>query len=60
MIKDPIICGCNDIHKSTFAAAIREKGLRTTDQVNREFHLDKACGSCTEEVRQVLKEVKGS
>ncbi|MDR3651481.1 MAG: (2Fe-2S)-binding protein [Paludibacter sp.] len=58
MTGDPIICGCNDVHRSTIEHAIKEKGLKTTDQINKEFHLDKACGSCTEDVQQVLKEVK--
>jgi NAD(P)H-nitrite reductase large subunit len=60
MKEDPIICGCNDIHRSAITTAIKEKGFRTAEQINKEFHLDKACGSCTEEVRQVLNEVKGN
>jgi NAD(P)H-nitrite reductase large subunit len=59
MTLDPIICGCYDVHKSTIATAIREKGYRTVDQINKEFFLDKACGNCKDEVREVLKASKG-
>jgi NAD(P)H-nitrite reductase large subunit len=59
MTQDPIICGCYDVHKSTIATAIREKGYRTVDQINKEFFMDRACGSCKDEVRGLLKESKG-
>ena len=60
MTLDPIICGCYDIHRSTIATAIREKGYRTVDQINKEFFLGKACGSCKDEVQDVLNEKKSS
>ncbi len=58
MTNDQIICDCQDVHKSTIESVIREKGLKTADQVSRELHLDKACGACMGEVQHILNETK--
>jgi NAD(P)H-nitrite reductase large subunit len=58
MTEDPIICGCNDLRKSSIVSAIKERGLRTAEQINKEFHLENACGACLDEVQHILKEVK--
>ena len=60
MTEDPIICGCNDVHKSTIENAIKEKGLRTAEQINKEFYFGKACGECLDDVREILTEVNGN
>lgn len=60
MTEDPIICGCNDVHRSTIENAIKEKGLHTIEQINHEFYLGKACGECLEEVSEILTEVNGN
>jgi len=59
MTEDPIICGCNDIHRSTLENAIIEKGLRTPEQVNSEVYFGMACGECLNDVREVLQEING-
>jgi NAD(P)H-nitrite reductase large subunit len=59
MVQDPIICSCNEVHRSTLEDAIIEKGLKTVDQVNKEVYFGKACGECLDDVREVLKEVNG-
>jgi len=59
MTIDPIICDCNDVHKSTIENAIIEKGLKTTEQINNEFYFGKACGECLEDIREILTEVNG-
>ena len=59
MLEDPIICGCNDVHRSTLENAIIEKGLKTAEQVNSEVYLGRACGECLHDVREVLKDVNG-
>jgi NAD(P)H-nitrite reductase large subunit len=60
MTEDPIICGCNDVHRSTIENAIKEKGLKTTEQINKEFYFGKACGECLDDVREILTEVNGN
>jgi NAD(P)H-nitrite reductase large subunit len=59
MTNDPVICGCNDVHRSAIERAIRGKGLRTAEQINKEFHLDRSCGACKDGVQTILKEFKG-
>ena len=60
MTNDPVICDCNGVHRSTIETAIREQGLKTVDQINKEFYLDKACGACLDEVQVILDESKGN
>jgi NAD(P)H-nitrite reductase large subunit len=59
MTEDSIICDCNEVRRSTLENAIIEKGLKTTDQVNREVYFGRACGECLDDVREVLEEVNG-
>jgi len=60
MTNDPIICGCNDVHKSTIENAIKEMGFKTVEQINKEFYLDRACGACLSEVQTILDESRGN
>ena len=60
MTEDPMICACNEVHKSDIENAINDKGLRTVEQINKEFYLGKACGECLEDVRDILTEVNGN
>lgn len=60
MTLDPIICGCHEIHRSTIATAIRVNGYKTVDQINKEFFLGQACGTCKDEVKNMLDERKGN
>jgi len=59
MTEAPIICGCNNVHRSTIEEAIMEKGLRNTDQINKEVYNGKACGECMDDVRGIIEEVIG-
>jgi len=59
MTEDPIICGCNHVHRSTIENAIIEKNLRNTDQINKEVYHGSACGVCFDDVREILEEVNG-
>jgi bacterioferritin-associated ferredoxin len=59
MVQDPIICGCNYIHRSTLENAIIEKDLKTAEQVNSVVYFGKACGECMDDVREVLQEING-
>ncbi|MDP4239538.1 MAG: (2Fe-2S)-binding protein [Bacteroidota bacterium] len=60
MTEDRIICGCNDVHRSTIENAIKDKGLQTSQQIIEELYVRKACGACEDDVREILTEVKGN
>lgn len=60
MTEDPIVCTCNDVRRSSISFAIKEKDLKTVDQVSNEFKLPSACETCREDVQQILNEVKGN
>jgi NAD(P)H-nitrite reductase large subunit len=57
MPDDIIICNCNEIYKSTIVKAIREKGLSTVEQVQEETTAGTVCGSCIEDIENILKEI---
>ena len=58
MTEDPIVCSCNDVHRSTIENTIKEKSFHSAEQVVKEFHLQNACGACREEVQEILNESK--
>jgi NAD(P)H-nitrite reductase large subunit len=60
MTNDPIICGCNEVHKSTIESAIKERGFKTVEQINKEFYLDRAYGACLNEVQTILDESRSN
>ena len=60
MTNDPIICDCNDVHRSTIENVIKEKGLQTAEQVNKELYFENTCGACMVEVQQILDDSKGN
>jgi NAD(P)H-nitrite reductase large subunit len=57
MPDDIIICNCNEIYKSAIVKAIREKGLSTVEQVQEETTAGTVCGSCIEDIENILKEI---
>jgi len=56
---NPLICRCYRIHKAELIAAIREKGLKTADEIRAETGASAGCGSCYEDVEAVLDGVIG-
>lgn len=60
MASDPIICTCNEVPKSVFARTIKEKNLKTENEISREFsYIHRACGACMEDVLDIMNEVRG-
>jgi len=58
MNEEPI-CQCMDIYKSELVAAIKEKGLKTIDEVGEATEAGTLCGGCHDEIQEVLDEVNG-
>jgi len=59
MEDDIIICNCNEIYKSEIIKAIKEKGLKTVEQVGEVTSAGTVCGSCIEDIQNILKEING-
>jgi len=57
MEEDIIICNCNEIYKSEIVKAIKEKGLTTVDEVGDATTAGTVCGSCKEDIQDILDEI---
>lgn len=51
-----LVCNCNSVTKGTILAAIREKGLKTRDEVAASTQATTGCGSCSQLVDDLLSE----
>ncbi|MCI0526806.1 MAG: FAD-dependent oxidoreductase [Nitrospira sp.] len=52
-----LICNCNSVTKGTILQSIREKNLKTRDEVAISTKATTGCGSCTQLVEDLLHEV---
>ncbi len=55
--EDVTICNCMDINKSTIVKAIKEKGLKTVEEVGDETEAGTVCGSCQDDIQEILDEI---
>ncbi|NQY53342.1 MAG: NAD(P)/FAD-dependent oxidoreductase [Campylobacteraceae bacterium] len=53
------ICGCNGINKGVIVSAIKEKGLKTLNEVKNCTKAGASCGSCLDLVQQILQNTLG-
>ena len=53
------ICHCNGIMKSEIVKAIKEKGLKTLEEVQEATEAGTVCGGCVDDIEEILKEVNG-
>ncbi|MGH7273802.1 MAG: FAD-dependent oxidoreductase, partial [Nitrospiria bacterium] len=58
MADTELVCNCNTVTKGTIVMAIREKGLKTRDEVATCTKASTGCGSCAQLVEDLLLEVK--
>lgn len=58
-MEDIEICHCNGIMKSEIVKAIREKGLKTLEEVQDATEAGTVCGGCVDDIEGILKEVNG-
>jgi bacterioferritin-associated ferredoxin len=59
MEQDRVICNCLDIYKSTIVKAIKEQGLKTVDEVGESTEAGTVCGTCQDEIQEILDEING-
>ncbi len=57
--RDEIICNCNEITRGEIEDAIREKGLKTVDEVGEATEAGTVCGSCQDDIQDILDEING-
>jgi NAD(P)H-nitrite reductase large subunit len=57
MSDDIIICNCNEIYKNTIVKVIKEKGLKTVEEVGEETGAGTVCGGCIDDIENILKEI---
>lgn len=50
----PIVCACFNVGEKTIQTAIREKGLKTHQEVGRCLKAGTNCGSCVPEIKALL------
>lgn len=57
MKEDEIICHCNEIYKSEIVKAIKDKGLKTVEEVGDETQAGTLCGGCQVDIQDILDEI---
>lgn len=59
MEEDRLICNCMEVYKSTIIKAIKEKGLKTVEEVGEATDAGTVCGQCQDDIQEILDEVMG-
>ncbi len=59
MANDDIICNCNEISRAEIIKAIKEKGLKTVEEVGEATTAGTGCGGCQEEIQEILDALNG-
>lgn len=59
MEEDILICSCNEIYKSEIVKAIKEKNLKTVEEVGDATNAGTVCGSCKDDIQEILDEING-
>ena len=54
-----IICHCFEVSREEIENAIREKGLKTVEEVGEVTNAGTGCGGCQEEIKEILDEITG-
>ncbi|MTK52216.1 (2Fe-2S)-binding protein [Paludibacter sp.] len=55
---EDMICNCNQITKGDIINAIQQKGLTTVEEIQDVLDAGTVCGSCVEDIEEILKSVK--
>jgi len=56
-MEDIEICHCNSIMKSEIVAAIKEKNLKTVEEVQEVTQAGTICGGCIPDIEDILNEL---
>ena len=54
-----IICRCFEVSREEIENAIREKGLKTVEEVGEVTNAGTGCGGCQEQIQEILDEING-
>ncbi len=54
-----IICHCFEVSREEIENAIREKGLKTVEEVGEVTNAGTVCGGCQEQIQEILDEING-
>ena len=54
-----IICHCFEVRREEIENAIREKGLKTVEEVGEVTNAGTGCGGCQEQIQEILDEING-
>ncbi|MEA4983974.1 hypothetical protein SDC9_56407 [bioreactor metagenome] len=57
MADDPVICTCLDLTRNDIIEAISQYGCKTTDDVADAIEAGAVCGSCIDDIQEILDEV---
>lgn len=57
MKEDELICTCMEVYKSTIVNVIKEKGLKTVEEVGDETEAGTVCGQCEDDIQEILDEI---
>lgn len=59
MKEDKLVCTCMDVYKSTIVKAIKEKNLKTVEEVGVKTEAGTVCGQCQDDIQEILDEING-
>ena len=54
-----IICHCFEVSREEIENAIREKGLKTVEEVGEVTNAGTGCGGCQEQIQEILDKING-
>ena len=54
-----IIYHCFEVSREEIENAIREKGLKTVEEVGEATNAGTGCGGCQEQIQEILDEING-
>lgn len=60
MDNDEIVCNCMQITKGEIIEAIKNGNLKTIDEVGEATEAGTVCGSCQDDIEDILKEINSS
>lgn len=55
--KDDLICACSEVYKSTIISAVKDKNLKTVDEVGEVTGAGTVCGQCQDDIQEILDKI---
>lgn len=52
-----IICHCFEVSREEIEKVIREKGLKTIEEVGENTNAGTGCGGCQEQIQEILDKI---